>query len=165
MTDQDLAEIEPPLVVAGLAAVEITACELCRATLAPSGLTQAEVDVALAHLAHGAAALPQAERQFSDILDGARHSLDLATDHLTNAISSSVAVDTAPARLETPGVPASPIDHHPVASHQQIAHVAAVCVPLAAEPNATREALIGRRAEHREPPPIGCAERGWNVSR
>jgi len=54
--------------------------DLCRTTSIRPSMTPAEVDLVLAHLAEAAAALPQAARQLSDVLDQARdgHVLEMA---------------------------------------------------------------------------------------
>ena len=53
-------------------AVEDAIQHLCRTTLARPSMTPAEADLVLAHLAAGAAALPQAARQLGDILEKAK---------------------------------------------------------------------------------------------
>lgn len=80
-------------------------------------MTPADVNVVLARLASGVAALPQAATQLSDILDQARNDYVLSTDDLTESTDPGLVLDTA--RLHLRGV-LSP-HPHPAAHRPRLA--------------------------------------------
>jgi hypothetical protein len=65
--------------------------QLCRATLGRSGMTPADVDIVVAHLAVVAAALPQAARQLGDLLAQANNDYVLQMDNVTETADLDLA--------------------------------------------------------------------------
>jgi hypothetical protein len=67
------------------------------------GMTPADVDIVLAHLADVAAALPQAARQLGDILEQTKEDHVLGMDTLTETHDPHLAIDAARLRLAEVG--------------------------------------------------------------
>ncbi|WP_148615810.1 hypothetical protein [Nocardioides rubriscoriae] len=89
------------------------------------GLTPAEVDTALSHLAEAIAAVPQVASQLGAILDQSRHTHLLAMDHMTATTDPDLAVDAARCHLDALRSPAVQTYRHLNAARNEAAHICA----------------------------------------
>jgi hypothetical protein len=130
--------------------------QLCRATLVRPGMTPADVDIVVAHLAVVAAALPQTARQLGDILAQANNDYVLQMDNLTETADPELAIETARLHLDAAREPALDLYRLLDAAHQETAHIA-VTDQLANQPDDPLQnfASLARRPDDRQPPPRG----------
>lgn len=118
--------------------------QLCRAALARSSMTPAEVDIVLAHLSAAVAALPQTARQLGDILEQATHQQVLDVDTITATQDPDRAVETV--RLHLDAIREAALDLH---RHLDAAHNETHTSPSPTAPRASRPS--NRRTSPRSP--------------
>lgn len=166
MTEDTDSANEAAEVIDAARAAEHAIQHLCRTTLTRPSMTPADVDIALAHLADAAAALPQAARQLGDILEQAKENHVLEMDNLTEINDPDLAIDTARLHLGGAGQAALSLYRQLDAAHNETAHIA-----TADREAGTREAAAWdvaprvHRSEDRRPPTAAGGGTGPGVPR